>query len=168
MDELTHLLDLLELEESDDLDYISYLYPEYVNTFPLPPVFLEIEDYEDTDIYNEYNILHPLKVFVNHKGIPYYKINGKSVLQKTRSTKGIYVLDKYNNLYMTTRHFHHSDVLSGSDIVCAGEYKLNNHGQIINLNNKSGHYKPLYYCLTDVLQNIRQNGYKGFINTYTY
>jgi hypothetical protein len=167
-DDFYYLFNSLNLQDDDnDEKYISLLFPN-TDTFKLLSVYKDIEEYDETDIYTEYNLEHPFKVYINHKGIAYYMLNGRSVYKLTNKKTGIFVVDVYYNLYMVSKGFHHSDILSGSDVLCAGEYKLNSKGQIVELNNKSGHYYPDITCLDDVVQIIKQNGYNEKIKLKYY
>jgi hypothetical protein len=53
--------------------------------------------------------------------------------------------------------FHHSSILGGDTVACAGEIKIVG-GQIVGLTNKSGHYKPTRLHLFDLLTELRSNG----------
>ncbi|CAG8456858.1 4356_t:CDS:2 [Ambispora gerdemannii] len=60
------------------------------------------------------------------------------------NVKWIYVTDCYDNLYIHEKikgHFHHSSFLAGGAICAAGGVKVYQ-GKLLEINPKSGHYKP--------------------------
>jgi hypothetical protein len=70
----------------------------------------------------------------------------------------MYVMDHYGALYTDTspaivarsRTFNHSSIVSGNDVICAGNATIVN-GQLRLINNNSGHYKPAKENLTNCL-----------------
>lgn len=157
----------IDISEDDEDFLINYLFFTPFQ-YEMRPGFREIEEYEDIDVFSSRNRKHPLKVYVNDFGIPYYVNTGKSVLQTTHKKSGIFVLDIYENLYMVSKSYHHSDILSSENVACAGQYTLNRKGQIKQIDNKSGHYTPDFSCLELVVDIIRENGYDGEIKITIY
>ena len=120
-------------------------------SYQMQPVYWDIEEYEDEDL-NDYNVT------VNKQGEPIFINSAESFLDTYRAKKGIFVFTIEGILRMGYR-IHHSDMTAGNPVICAGEFRLNSHGQIVTVSNRSGHYLPRSDCLDEVLDFICQNGY---------
>lgn len=129
---------------------------EIVRGYQMKPSYWNIDEYDEKDDLNDYNVV------VNRHGIPILINTMTSFFDFYDSKKGIYVLTLDGKLRMGFK-MHHSDLMHGQPIQCAGEFRLNRDGVIISINNRSGHYMPFYDCLDDVLDLIRQNGFNGTI-----
>ena len=73
---------------------------------------------------------------------------------------GIYVMSNTGRLYVQSHsvgHYHHSSLLAGSPVACAGELKVTN-GIMSWLSNKSGHYTPGRGHLLQVLGMLQTKG----------
>jgi hypothetical protein len=74
---------------------------------------------------------------------------------------GIYVLSPQGTLYVSfeaeTHRVHHSSLLAGGPVQCAGELIVFN-GELVALNNKSGHYRPPPKALTPLLALLKAGG----------
>lgn len=117
------------------------------------PAYWEIEEYEDENI-DDYNVV------VDKHGVPIVINSMRPFLDVFQSKKGLFVLTLDGTLRMGHR-LHHSDLMHGQPVVCAGEFRLDKYGSIVSLNNRSGHYMPFSDCLDEVIQVIRSNGYQG-------
>lgn len=124
-----------------------------MHAFQMSPVFWDIEEYDETDDLNMYNVM------VNGDGIPIYVNSLQSFIDTFNTRKGIFVLTLDGQLRMSERKIHHSDLTHGEPVLCAGEFALSEKGRIRALTNRSGHYLPSDECLDDVLHVIRMNGY---------
>jgi hypothetical protein len=154
----------IDRSRSNGLSRVKYLYPEYPDQYDMLPVYYDIETYDEPDIYTFHNNEHPLLVYIHTNGVVYYMKNGKKIIKSMRGRRvGIFVLDMYGNLYMSPRVLHHSDILSGEPVACAGEYQLDKYGRVVAINNLSGHYQPVSTCLDSVVSVIRENGYNDHI-----
>lgn len=69
-------------------------------------------------------------------------IGGSSNLRNT--AKFIYAIDEQGNIWVTrnTGTFHHPDLVNGGNVYGAGEMYINQQGEIVSINNISGHYQP--------------------------
>jgi hypothetical protein len=78
----------------------------------------------------------------------------------------IYVMSAENNIHVSSHSVgarHHSSLLAGGNVACAGEMKVHD-GKLITLSNKSGHYLPEPVYLTQVIRalsesNLDENSY---------
>ena len=71
--------------------------------------------------------------------------------------KAIYVMSITGNLHVASHvvgHFHHSSLLAGQNVACAGELEAVG-GTLMWLSNKSGHYRPKVEHLLQVLHQIQ-------------
>lgn len=87
------------------------------------------------------------------------KTNDSSELEQTRY---IYVMDAYGNIYVDTPSmdvFHHSSFFNGEPVSAAGSFYINYEGDIIAIDNNSGHYKPTVKTLDYVTEELRKLGY---------
>jgi hypothetical protein len=69
---------------------------------------------------------------------------------------GIYVFSKEGNLHISSHKVgqrHHSSLLAGGDVACAGEIWVTN-GKITAISNKSGHYHPQTHHLKQMLEHF--------------
>jgi hypothetical protein len=74
--------------------------------------------------------------------------------------KGIYALSSTGNLHVGSHvvgHYHHSSLLAGSNVACAGEMEVRG-GRLVWLSNKSGHYLPSYNHLLQILHLLQKKG----------
>lgn len=74
--------------------------------------------------------------------------------------KAIYVMSATGNLHLNSHsvgHYHHSSLLAGIPVACAGEIEIKN-GRIVWLSHKSGHYKPAREQLLQVLAMLQRRG----------
>ena len=75
----------------------------------------------------------------------------------------IFVLDQTQTLYLTFKaqqgRIHHSSLLAGRDVICAGEMQIFQ-GQLKYINNRSGHYQPPPKSLKLVLRFLKEQGVK--------
>ncbi|WP_342358420.1 hypothetical protein [Terrarubrum flagellatum] len=72
----------------------------------------------------------------------------------------IYVVSAEGNLHVSSHSAglrHHSSLLAGAPVACAGEIKVDN-GRIMMLTNKSGHYVPAPFYLAQVIRHFAQQG----------
>ncbi|CAG8501879.1 26781_t:CDS:2 [Racocetra persica] len=90
--------------------------------------------------------------------------NGSSSLHRRvsegRNEKWIYVTDCFGNFYVGQKkkgHFHHSSFLAGGAICAAGGIKVRN-GKLIELNPKSGHYKPAKHHFNALVDRLKKEG----------
>lgn len=74
----------------------------------------------------------------------------------------IYVMDPQGNLYVSNEavplEFHHSSFLAGEPVAAAGTAWFEN-GKLIQVDNRSGHYKPPSETLKTLLKAIQAQGY---------
>ncbi|CAG8576876.1 1784_t:CDS:2 [Dentiscutata erythropus] len=71
--------------------------------------------------------------------------------------KWIYVTDCHGNFYVGQKkkgHFHHSSFLAGGAIAAAGGIKAQ-HGKLMELNPKSGHYKPSQIHFSAIVNRLK-------------
>ena len=151
-------------ENKEDAFYSPDVYsPDF---YRMGDAYYEIEEHCIID-KNEY------AVFI-HNGIPYYY---KTLLPITdrlpvdsKHRRGIFVLDRKNllHMYVPREGLHHSDLVVGEPVKCAGEVLLNKTGEITQLSNKSGHYLPGAECLNKVEEIIRDTGYTKPIKMSTH
>lgn len=74
--------------------------------------------------------------------------------------KAIYVVSSSGNLHVASHvvgHYHHSSLLCGLNVVCAGEIEVSN-GMVLWISNKSGHYQPSTYHLCQALHLLQKKG----------
>lgn len=74
--------------------------------------------------------------------------------------KAIYVMSPAGNLHVSSHsvgHRHHSSLLAGNPVACAGEIEVKR-GRIVWLSNKSGHYLPGREHLLQVLAMLQKKG----------
>jgi hypothetical protein len=57
-----------------------------------------------------------------------------------------------------TDQFHHSSFLRGKPVICAGKISIGIDGRVINITNKSGHYKPDSRHMYDMLKLLQADG----------
>jgi len=70
----------------------------------------------------------------------------------------IYVMSAEGHIHVSTHsvgHRHHSSLLAGADVACAGELKVER-GILRHLSNKSGHYRPDVLNLVQVLAELQE------------
>ena len=81
--------------------------------------------------------------------------------QAQRSGYAIFVFDQNQNLYLSFKakqgKIHHSSLLAGIPILCAGEMQIFQ-GQLKYINNRSGHYQPPPKTLKSLLKFLEQKG----------
>jgi hypothetical protein len=73
----------------------------------------------------------------------------------------IFVLGLDNKLYVNEHkisRFHHSSFFSGKPVACAGEIKTDANGKIVEITDKSGHYKPSNNQLLKMLSFLEKQG----------
>ena len=73
---------------------------------------------------------------------------------------GIYVMSAEGHIHVSGHsvgHRHHSSLVAGEDVACAGEMKVER-GVLTLLSNKSGHYQPDAFNLLQVLQELEDGG----------
>src|SRR5262249_40216433 len=56
-----------------------------------------------------------------------------------------------------TGQYHHSSLLAGANVACAGEIEIGADGKILWLSNKSGHYKPNVDHVFQVLNQLQKH-----------
>ncbi|MHA4867193.1 hypothetical protein ACXZ1M_05785 [Duganella sp. PWIR1] len=75
--------------------------------------------------------------------------------------RAIYVLDAHGNLYCSVSSqyykFHHSSLVAGSAVACAGEIEVVN-GVVIYVNNRSGHYRPSFLHIMQFCDYLKKRG----------
>ncbi|WP_163512263.1 hypothetical protein [Fodinicola acaciae] len=75
--------------------------------------------------------------------------------------KAIFVMDKDGNLYASNFHspgqFHHSSFLGGKPVASAGELSVRN-GKLVELTDRSGHYKPAPEFTNQALSRLKAAG----------
>jgi hypothetical protein len=75
--------------------------------------------------------------------------------------KAIWVMDKDGNLYAATTQdvgtFQHSSILAGKPVAGAGEIEVSN-GEIVSINDKSGHYLPTREFTMRAVNHLRSQG----------
>lgn len=96
-----------------------------------------------------------------------YDVNGNPVDTSAASNhwtgqgQGIFVMDKYGNLYLSNvqevGRFHHSSFLDGQPVAAAGEMEVRN-GELVGITDKSGHYKPDPGLLQQAMGKMKQQG----------
>lgn len=74
----------------------------------------------------------------------------------------LYVMDEAGNIYISSNleavaRFHHSSFLGGKNVAAAGVLRIRN-GEIVYLNNDSGHYWPPRFCLSQAMDQLRFDG----------
>ncbi|CAG8652719.1 15788_t:CDS:2, partial [Cetraspora pellucida] len=77
-----------------------------------------------------------------------------------KNEKWIYVTDCNGNFFVSRKvkgHFHHSSFLSGGAIAAAGGIRVRN-GKLIELNPKSGHYKPTQCHFDSLIDRLKKEG----------
>ncbi|KAG0196440.1 hypothetical protein BGX28_010098 [Mortierella sp. GBA30] len=75
-------------------------------------------------------------------------------------SKFIYVTDPQGTLYVAQKQkgkFHHSSFLGGGTVCAAGGIVVN-HGKLIKINPKSGHYRPGQRHFDRLLTNLKEKG----------
>lgn len=73
--------------------------------------------------------------------------------------KGIFVMSGEGNIHVGSHvigHYHHSSLLAGQPVACAGEIEVVN-GFVTWLSNKSGHYAPDPDHLLQILHQLQKN-----------
>lgn len=79
------------------------------------------------------------------------------------SLPSIWVMDDNGNIYIAPMqypgHFNHSSLLSGKPVKCAGEIFVSN-GEIVKMNNASGHYLPTNKEFREAVIMLKNKGYK--------
>lgn len=70
-----------------------------------------------------------------------------------------FAMDRYGNLFCADNRdhggqFNHSSFNAGREVICAGNMKINN-GQLIMIDNNSGHYQPPLQQLENAIINLR-------------
>ena len=87
--------------------------------------------------------------------------SGASTVHTGGEGKGIFVMDKSGNLYVSLEHsvgqLHHSSLLAGSDVAGAGEIQVDS-GSLKVLTDKSGHYKPSSAMNDRVINELQSQG----------
>jgi hypothetical protein len=76
------------------------------------------------------------------------------------SGRAIYVMDLYGDMYISVQklyEIHHSSILAGKPVGCAGEIQVNN-GTITFISNKSGHYFPTGAQFDAFLESLERRG----------
>lgn len=70
--------------------------------------------------------------------------------------KAIFVMDADGNLYVAKHkagHIHHSTLFAGKEVLGAGEVIVEN-GSLLQITNKSGHYRPGIESMVEVLEKL--------------
>ena len=73
---------------------------------------------------------------------------------------GIFAMDACGRIYLSYHHFtefHHSSFLAGAPIASAGEMLIVD-GQLLELNNSSGHYRPPVSISNQVVEQLKLLG----------
>ena len=96
-----------------------------------------------------------------------YDVNGKPVDTSgatnhwTGKGQGIFVMDKYGNLYLSNvqevGRFHHSSFLDGQPVAAAGEMQVHD-GRLVGITDQSGHYKPDPGLLQQAMGQMKRQG----------
>lgn len=91
--------------------------------------------------------------------------NSKLLKSKFEPDEAILVVDRRGNMFagVTTLKgrlygFHHSSLVSGKSAYFAGVIKTNSDGELIRLNNESGHYRPDEACTVKFLKHLGKRG----------
>ncbi|WP_036286505.1 hypothetical protein [Methylosinus sp. PW1] len=74
--------------------------------------------------------------------------------------KGVFVMSQEGNIHIHSHivgHYHHSSLLGGGAVACAGEIEVDN-GLIKSMSNKSGHYIPDYRHLHQIFHQLKKKG----------
>lgn len=82
----------------------------------------------------------------------------------TGAGTAIYVMSATGSFHVASQlkdYRHHSSILAGANVACAGEIRVEN-GFLKLINNKSGHYKPNQLHLYQVLHQLKKNSVSGF------
>jgi len=76
-------------------------------------------------------------------------------------SRAIFVMDRDGNLYASNYQapgdFHHSSMLAGGEVCGAGEIRVDN-GRIVDMTDKSGHYRPAADLNDNALDELRRQG----------
>jgi len=90
-----------------------------------------------------------------------FDTSGGRSLHTGGSGRAIFVMDNQGNLYASEAHalgdFHHSSFLAGQPVAGAGEIVVRD-GKLIEITDRSGHYKPAPNFLQQVLDQLEAQG----------
>lgn len=96
--------------------------------------------------------------FIMQKGAP---LNTQTIKSKKAEGYAIYVISPDYKMYVgpyELGRFHHSSFLSGAPVIGAGEIQTDEHGKILMISSKSGHYKPTAMQLHNTFDFLRAHG----------
>jgi hypothetical protein len=133
----------------------------------------------DKDGNVQLNKVKDLKVYYDHdlakQGMTRIRINSGRLIKDDGSNeplntsnmvthfsgpgKAIYVMSQSGTLHVASHvvgHYHHSSLLAGADVGCAGELEATG-GALQWLSNKSGHYRPKVAHILQVLHILQKN-----------
>lgn len=71
------------------------------------------------------------------------------------------VVDKNGNMFAgktVPGRFHHSSFVAGKDVYFAGIIKTNAEGELLEISNESGHYRPTQANMNNFLQHLNERG----------
>ena len=73
----------------------------------------------------------------------------------------IFVMDAAGNIYASLEHgrghFHHSSFTAGGPVAMAGDMRVFN-GELVEISNQSGHYRPPPAAFTQTLDRLKELG----------
>ncbi len=80
---------------------------------------------------------------------------------RPNSELALFVMDPHGNLYVSLRRvvsrIHHSTLTGGGPVAAAGELRVRD-GQLLTLNDHSGHYPPTHSCNQITVAELKQRG----------
>ncbi len=97
-------------------------------------------------------------VILLYQGMP---LDTQGFSSESGQGKAIFVIGPDQQLYVSSHQigqFHHSSFFGGTPVIGAGEIITNPQGQLIEITDKSGHYKPCNPQLLNTLQFFQNQG----------
>ena len=112
--------------------------------------------YLNLDEREKYRVFISENTFVNQAGI---------AICPDEPCEGVMVMDHESKIYFSTQHtdreFHHSSLVSGGPVTFAGEAFFNG-GNLTQVNNISGHYKPPMQAVLNLILELERFGIENF------
>jgi hypothetical protein len=134
------------------------LFPEYAGEEVAGQVFETAVVYLDEAAREPYRVFVRDGKLVDGDGRP---LNPDGTLGPNGNDTAIWVMDAAGNLYVGFEQrkgvFHHSSFLAGGPVSAAGELVVID-GELIEISNRSGHYRPPPFTLDQTIEHLEGLG----------
>ncbi len=145
-------------QKLNPLHKIAAIDDRIVSGYPFTLIKMDHEVNEKGVHYITPENLHKYELTIRNGRL--YSSDGK-LFNTAANDPGIYIMDGEGRIYAAEKGlegvFHHSSFLSGSPVAAAGQFEVRD-GQIIKLDDRSGHYLPPRFMTEQLVAWLKQHG----------